>query len=75
MQVYWEVARRGFRRYATYRAATVAGVFANTVFGFLQACVLLAVYRSRTQVGALSAPATSSPTCTGRSTCRAGGWR
>jgi ABC-2 type transport system permease protein len=51
VRLYAEIARRGFRRYATYRAATAAGVFTNTVFGFLQAYVLLAVYRSRPEVG------------------------
>jgi ABC-2 type transport system permease protein len=33
----------GFRRYSTYRQATVAGLFANVVFGFLRSYVLLAV--------------------------------
>jgi viologen exporter family transport system permease protein len=33
----------GFRRYATYRQATVAGAFTNVVFGFLRCYVLLAV--------------------------------
>jgi ABC-2 type transport system permease protein len=33
----------GFRRYATYRQATVAGAFTNIVFGFLKTYVLLAV--------------------------------
>jgi ABC-2 type transport system permease protein len=33
----------GFRRYATYRQATIAGTFTNTVFGFLRCYVLLAV--------------------------------
>ncbi|BCB78953.1 ABC-2 family transporter protein [Phytohabitans flavus] len=33
----------GFRRYATYRQATFAGAFTNTVFGFLRCYVLLAV--------------------------------
>ncbi|MFY1686990.1 ABC transporter permease [Plantactinospora sp. WMMB782] len=33
----------GFRRYSTYRQATVAGAFTNTVFGFLRCYVLLAV--------------------------------
>lgn len=33
----------GFRRYSTYRQATVAGAFTNTVFGFLKCYVLLAV--------------------------------
>ncbi|HYN96322.1 MAG TPA: ABC-2 family transporter protein [Pilimelia sp.] len=33
----------GFRRHATYRQATLAGAFTNTVFGFLRCYVLLAV--------------------------------
>ncbi|GAB2591148.1 ABC transporter permease [Paractinoplanes abujensis] len=36
----------GFRRYATYRQATVAGSFTNIVFGFLRCYVLLAVAAS-----------------------------
>lgn len=32
----------GFRRYATYRQATAAATFTNTVFGFLRCYVLLA---------------------------------
>ena len=43
MRLYWEVARRSFRRLSTYRAATVAGVFTNTVFGYLRAYILIAV--------------------------------
>jgi ABC-2 type transport system permease protein len=41
--LYWEVARRSFRRWSTYRTATVAGVFTNTVFGYLRAYILIAV--------------------------------
>lgn len=37
------LVRSGFRRYATYRQATVAGAVTNTVFGFLRCYVLLAV--------------------------------
>ena len=40
------LAGSGFRRYATYRQATVAGSFTNIVFGFLRCYVLLAVARS-----------------------------
>jgi ABC-2 type transport system permease protein len=47
----WEIAKRGWRRYSAYPGATVAGAFTNTVFGFIQAYVLLAVYRHRTNVG------------------------
>ena len=51
MRVYAEVVRQTFRRMVAYRGATAAGVFTNTVFGFLLAYVLLAVYRERDTVG------------------------
>ena len=51
MRLYWEVARRGFRRYATYRGATFGGVFTNTVFGFLRAYVLVALFAAVGHVG------------------------
>jgi ABC-2 type transport system permease protein len=53
--LHWAVARRSFRRYSTYRGATFAGVFTNTVFGFIQAYVLLAVIRQRPVVGGFDA--------------------
>lgn len=37
----------GFRRFSTYRQATVAGIVANTAFGFLNCYVLLAVTAAR----------------------------
>lgn len=55
MRLEWEIAKRGWRRYAAYPWATVAGVFTNTVFGFLQAYILLAIYRHRSDVGGYSA--------------------
>ena len=51
MRLYWEIARRGYGRYAAYPAATVAGIWTNTVFGFLQAYILLALYESRDEIG------------------------
>jgi len=51
VRLYWEVFRHGFRRYATYRAATVAGLFTNTVFGFLRAYVLVALFAATATVG------------------------
>lgn len=36
----------GFRRYASYRQATAAGAFTNTVFGVIKVSVLLAAARS-----------------------------
>jgi ABC-2 type transport system permease protein len=46
VRAYVELARAGWRRYATYRAATLAGLFTNTVFGFLRAAVLIAALRT-----------------------------
>jgi ABC-2 type transport system permease protein len=55
VRLYWELARRGYRRHAAYPAATWAGVFTNIVFGFLQAYILLALYRHRGQIGGYDA--------------------
>lgn len=51
MRLFWEVAKRAFRRFSTYRAATYAGVFTNTVFGFIRASIFLAVFAERGDVG------------------------
>jgi ABC-2 type transport system permease protein len=53
--LYAQLARRSFRRMTTYRGATFAGVFTNTVFGFLRAYVLLAVLDARPGVGGFDA--------------------
>jgi ABC-2 type transport system permease protein len=50
VRVYAEVARRTFQRQTTYRGATLAGLFTNTVFGFILAYVLIAVYQSRPDI-------------------------
>ena len=55
MRTYLAAARFSFRRQSTYRAATVAGVFTNIVFGLILASVLLAVFRERPTVGNLDA--------------------
>ena len=51
MRLYWELARRGYRRYAAYPGATYAGLFTNVVFGFLIAYILLAVYEQADVIG------------------------
>jgi viologen exporter family transport system permease protein len=51
----WEIAKRGYRRYAAYPAATFGGLFTNTVFGFLRGYVLLAIFRHRDVVGGYDA--------------------
>ena len=51
MRLYGEVARRSFRRFSTYRAATFAGVFTNSVFGMIRAAVLVAVVKAAPGTG------------------------
>lgn len=55
MRLDWELARRGYRRYAAYPAATWAGILTNSVFGFIQAYVLLAMYDDRDDIGGYDA--------------------
>lgn len=54
----WELARRGYARYAAYPAASVAGVFVNTVFGFMRVFVLLALFEQRDRIAGYDASAT-----------------
>ncbi len=55
MRAYVQLARAEFRRYSSYRLAIAAGIFTNTVFGFILSYVLLAVYRQRDDVGGFDA--------------------
>ncbi|MGW5232807.1 ABC transporter permease [Streptomyces nodosus] len=50
-RLYAAVAAGGFRRYATYRVATAAGVFTNTVFGLILAYTYLALWDQRPHLG------------------------
>jgi ABC-2 type transport system permease protein len=47
VRLYLEVARRSFARHLTYRAATLAGLFTNTVFGVMISAVYTAFFRGR----------------------------
>ena len=69
MRLYAELAKRSFRRWSTYRAATVAGIFTNSVFGFIRASVLLAVLRSNPGAGGLDAVGGRSPTASSPRRC------
>lgn len=51
MRLHFELARQGYRRYAAYPAATVAGLFTNVFFGFLLSYILLAVYAQTDEIG------------------------
>ncbi|WP_221355853.1 ABC transporter permease [Streptomyces beigongshangae] len=50
-RLYAAVAAGGFRRYATYRVATAAGVFTNTVFGMILAYTYIALWDERPGLG------------------------
>ncbi|URM91259.1 ABC-2 family transporter protein [Streptomyces sp. MRC013] len=55
MGLYWAVLTGGFRRHATYRVATAAGVFTNTVFGFVLAFTYTALWDERPRLGGYDA--------------------
>ncbi|MGW3208286.1 ABC transporter permease [Streptomyces sp. NPDC001135] len=50
-RLYVAVAAGGFRRYATYRAATAAGVFTNTAFGLILVSTYRALWDERPHLG------------------------
>ncbi len=50
-RLYAAVAKGGFRRYSTYRVATAAGVFTNTVFGVILAYTFIALWDERPGLG------------------------
>jgi ABC-2 type transport system permease protein len=54
--VYWAIAVRSFRRFSTYRIATVSGGFTNTVFGFILCGVYLTLWHERPGLGGYDVP-------------------
>ena len=53
--LYAAVAARSFRRFSTYRAATLAGVFTNSVFGVIYSYAYLALWNQRPDAGGYDA--------------------
>jgi ABC-2 type transport system permease protein len=49
--LYVAIATRTFRRYSTYRAATLAGIFTNSVFGIIYSYAYLALWEVRPDAG------------------------
>jgi ABC-2 type transport system permease protein len=49
--LYAAVAARSFRRYSTYTAATLAGIFTNSVFGVIISFTYIAVWQQRPDAG------------------------
>ena len=53
--LYAAVAARSFRRFSTYRTATLAGIFTNSVFGVIYSYAYLALWHQRTHAGGYDA--------------------
>ncbi|HEX4688893.1 MAG TPA: ABC-2 family transporter protein [Nocardioides sp.] len=53
--LYAAVAARSFRRFSTYRTATLAGVFTNSVFGVIYSYAYLAVWNQESHAGGYDA--------------------
>ena len=51
MSLHVAVATRSFRRYSTYTAATLAGIFTNSVFGVIYSYAYLALWAQRPDAG------------------------
>jgi ABC-2 type transport system permease protein len=49
--LYLAVARRSFRRYATYTSATLAGIFTNSVFGVIISFTYIALWHEKPDAG------------------------
>lgn len=49
--LYAAIATRAFRRYSTYRAATVAGIFTNSVFGIIYSFAYIALWKANPTAG------------------------
>jgi ABC-2 type transport system permease protein len=56
VRTFFAIAASGFRRYSTYRQATVAAAATNSMFGFLRSYVLLAVAATVTVAAGYDAP-------------------
>lgn len=44
MRMYWELGKRSFQQQFAYRAATLAGLFTNSIFGVMLTSVYLALF-------------------------------
>jgi ABC-2 type transport system permease protein len=58
LRPYLHLVRAGFRRHSIYLAASLAGLFTNTVFGLLRVAVLLAVVEQTGSAAGYDAAAT-----------------
>jgi len=54
MRLFWEITRRAYRRYLTYRAAIFAGLVTNFFFGVLRVAIILALYGDQQEVAGMT---------------------
>ena len=54
MRIFWETTKLSYRRYLTYRTATIAGIVTNFFFGILRASILVALYGTRSEVDGIT---------------------
>src|SRR5581483_2196675 len=55
LPLYFQLARLGFRRHAAYRGAMFAGIFTNTIFGFMIAYVTRALFLAKGSINGYDA--------------------
>ena len=53
-RLFWQLMKLSFQRQFSYRAANLAGLATNFFFGLLRASLMMALYRSRTEVNGVS---------------------
>jgi ABC-2 type transport system permease protein len=53
-QLFWQITKRSYQRYLTYRAATLAGLLTNLFFGILRASILVALYGAQSEVDGIT---------------------
>jgi len=53
--LYADVAARSFRRFSTYRTATLTGIFTNSVFGVIYSFAYLALWKQQSHAGGYDA--------------------
>jgi len=54
LHLFWEITKRSYQRFLTYRAATLAGLVTNFFFGILRASILVALYGAQTEVDGIT---------------------
>ena len=54
MNLFWQITKLSYKRYLTYRAATIAGLVTNFFFGILRAAILVALYGGRSEVDGIT---------------------